>query len=284
MSEATRSGARADALLIERDGPVETLVLNDPPRNMLGLDVVDALEREVERLAGDASVRAVVIRGAGEEHFSVGMNLKQLPEGVARLGSPEALFDQRLRVLDAIEGLPKPVIAVLTGYCLGGGLELPLACHFRLAADEGARIGLPELDLGTVPAWGGSARLTPLVGLPREAQAAVQSLSGPRGRQREANAAGVGPGIVRSSSAGGAGDDPGSTSGTSSGPGSSAHSWTRCTSSPSRASDLGVFHRAMGTGSRRAYSAREPIGMRTSSAKVRASSSVTRIRSRVAHE
>jgi enoyl-CoA hydratase len=80
------------------------------------------------------------------------------------LASLEAVLDQRLRVLDAIETLPKPVVAVLCGYCLGGGLELPLACHFRLAATEGCRIGLPELDLGTVPAWGGSARLTRCVG------------------------------------------------------------------------------------------------------------------------
>jgi enoyl-CoA hydratase len=153
-----------DPLLIQRDGAVETLVINDPPWNRMGLELVDALEDEFERLAADSDVRAVVIRGAGEENFSVGMNLMQLPEGIARMGSPEALFDQRLRVLDAIENLPKPVIAVLYGYCLGGGLELPLACHFRLAAAEGARIGLPELDLGTVPAWGGSARLTRCVG------------------------------------------------------------------------------------------------------------------------
>jgi enoyl-CoA hydratase/carnithine racemase len=151
-------------LRVEREGPVETLVINDPPRNRMGLAFMDALEAEVERVAGDSSVRAVVVRGAGEEHFSVGMDLKQLPEGLARMGSLEALFDQRLRVLSAIENLPKPVIAVLYGYCLGGGLELPLACHFRLAAAEGARIGLPELDLGTVPAWGGSARLTRCVG------------------------------------------------------------------------------------------------------------------------
>jgi enoyl-CoA hydratase/carnithine racemase len=151
-------------LRVLREGPVETLVINDPPRNRMGLAFMDALEAEVERLAADASVRAVIVRGAGEENFSVGMDLKQLPEGVARMGSPEALFDQRLRVLAAIEQLPKPVIAVLYGYCLGGGLELPLACHFRLAAAEGARIGLPELELGTVPAWGGSARLTRCVG------------------------------------------------------------------------------------------------------------------------
>lgn len=151
-------------LLVEREGAVETLVINDAPRNRMGLEFMDALEAEVERLADDSGVRAVVIRGAGEENFSVGMDLKQIPDGIARKGSLEAVLDQRLRVLGAIEKLPKPVIAVLYGYCLGGGLELPLACHFRLAAAEGARIGLPELDLGTVPAWGGSARLTRCVG------------------------------------------------------------------------------------------------------------------------
>jgi len=159
-----QSVSNESPLLVERDGAVETLVINDAPRNRMRLEFMDALEAEVERLSGDAGVRAVVIRGAGEANFSVGMDLKQLPEGVRRLGSVEAVFDQRLRVLAAIENLEKPVIAVLTGYCLGGGLELPLACHFRLAAAEGAKIGLPELELGTVPAWGGSARLTRCVG------------------------------------------------------------------------------------------------------------------------
>ena len=161
---ATEKQASEPPLLIQRTGAVETLIINDPPRNRMGLGFMDALEAEVDRVAGDSSVRAIVIRGAGDQNFSVGMDLKQLPEGVARLGGFEALLDQRLRVLSAIEDLPKPVISVLYGYCLGGGLELPLACHFRLAAAEGARIGLPELDLGTVPAWGGTARLTRSVG------------------------------------------------------------------------------------------------------------------------
>jgi enoyl-CoA hydratase/carnithine racemase len=151
-------------LLVERHGAVETFVINDAPRNRMSLEFMDALEAQVASVARDPGVRAIVVRGAGEENFSVGMDLKQLPQGIARMGSPEALFDQRLRVLDALENLEKPVIAVLYGYCLGGGLELPLACHFRLAAAEGARIGLPELELGSVPAWGGSARLTRCVG------------------------------------------------------------------------------------------------------------------------
>lgn len=125
---------------------------------------MDELEVAVEELAADSSIRALVFTGAGDEHFSVGMDLKQLPAGVKKKGSIEAVFDQRLRVLSAIENMEKPSIALLYGYCLGGGLELPLACHFRLAAVEGAKIGLPEMDLGSVPAWGGSARLTRCVG------------------------------------------------------------------------------------------------------------------------
>lgn len=160
----TNSTGESEPLWVEQNGAVVTLTNNDAPRNRMGLDYMDALEREVERIASDSSIRAVVITGAGEEHFSVGMNLKQLPEGVKRMGSPEAVFDQRLRVLAAIENMEKPVIATLYGYCLGGGLELPLACHFRLAAAEGAKIGLPEMDLGSVPAWGGTARLTRCVG------------------------------------------------------------------------------------------------------------------------
>ena len=162
MSSQSKSEKRP--LIVERQGAVETFTINDAPRNRMGLDFMDALETEIGRVAQDSNVRAIVIRGAGEEHFSVGMDLKQLPKGIARMGGAEAVFDQRLRVLHAIENLPKPAIAVLYGYCLGGGLELPLACHFRLAAAEGAKIGLPELDLGSVPAWGGSARLTRCIG------------------------------------------------------------------------------------------------------------------------
>jgi enoyl-CoA hydratase len=125
---------------------------------------MDELERVVPELGLDDSVRAIVFTGEGTDHFSVGMNLKQFAEGIERKGSMDAVLDQRLRVLNLIENLGKPSIATLFGYCLGGGLELPLACHFRIAASTGAKIGLPEMDLGTVPAWGGSARLPRVVG------------------------------------------------------------------------------------------------------------------------
>lgn len=152
------------ALRIDRRGPVVVLENQDAPRNRMTFEYMDELEQAVLSLRDDRTVRAVVITAAGDEHFSVGMDLKQLQSGADARGGFEAVLDQRLRVLSLIEHLDKPVIATLFGYCLGGGLELPLACHFRLAASEGARIGLPELDLGTVPAWGGTARLTRTVG------------------------------------------------------------------------------------------------------------------------
>ena len=152
------------SLLFEVDNAVAVLTINDAPYNRMSLDFMDALEETVDEIAKDDAIRAVVLTAAELDNFSVGMNLKQFQEGIERKGSSDALFDQRLKVIDAIERMRKPWIVTMFGYCLGGGLEVPLGCHFRLAAEEGAQIGLPELDLGAVPAWGGSARLTKCVG------------------------------------------------------------------------------------------------------------------------
>ena len=152
------------ALIFERVDQIGIITINDAPMNRMSLAFIDELEALLPKIEADDQLRAIVIRGAGRQNFSVGMNLKQIADGAHEKGGIDALFDQRLRVLSKIERLNKPVIAVMCGYCLGGGLELPLSCHFRLAATEGCKIGLPELDLGTVPAWGGSARLTRCVG------------------------------------------------------------------------------------------------------------------------
>ena len=151
-------------ITISIENNVATITNNDAPYNRMTLEYMDALEEALPEIGADDSVRALIFTAAGKENFSVGMNLKQLGEGVEKKGSFDAVLDQRLRVLSVIENLGKPSIATLFGYCLGGGLELPLACHFRIAAAEGAKIGLPEMDLGTVPAWGGSARLPRVVG------------------------------------------------------------------------------------------------------------------------
>jgi enoyl-CoA hydratase/carnithine racemase len=158
------STTEGEPLKIELEAGVLTLSINDPPINRMSFEYMDALEAAVTNAADDPQVRVLLFTAVGEQNFSVGMDLKQLGAGAAARGGPDAVFDQRLRVLAAIENMGKPSIATLFGYCLGGGLELPLACHFRLAATEGAKIGLPELDLGTIPAWGGTARLTRCVG------------------------------------------------------------------------------------------------------------------------
>jgi len=143
---------------------VLTLTNTGAPWNRMSLDYMDAVEQAVREAASDPQVRVLVLTAQGDENFSVGMDLKQIAERMADTPALEQLLDQRLRVLAMIESLEKPSIATLFGYCLGGGLELPLACHFRLAADTGAAIGLPEVELGVVPAWGGTARLTRCVG------------------------------------------------------------------------------------------------------------------------
>lgn len=153
-----------EPLLLNHQDPVAIISINDAPYNRMTLEFMNELEVLVREIAEDDTIRAVVITAEGLDNFSVGMNLKQIPEGIQRMGSMDTVLDQRLRVIAAIETMGKPWIATLFGYCLGGGLELPLGCHFRLAAAEGAQIGLPELDLGTVPAWGGSARLSKCVG------------------------------------------------------------------------------------------------------------------------
>lgn len=148
----------------KRDNGVAIISTNDDPLNRMTLEYVNRLEEVIEDIASDEAIRAFVITADGTTNFSVGMNLKQLQTGIADAGGVDAFFDQRTRLISRIETMGKPSVVTLFGYCLGGGLELPLGCTFRLAAEQGAQIGLPEMDLGTTPAWGGSARLAKCVG------------------------------------------------------------------------------------------------------------------------
>jgi len=154
----------ADPYLYTVTNNVATFSINDAPWNLMSLAYIDRLEEQLPEVLADDHIRAMIFTGEGLDHFSAGMNLRQIPQGMKRAGGAEAFFGQRHKVLDMIEKGGTPAIATLFGYCLGGGLELPLACHFRIAASSGAQIGLPEMDLGAVPAWGGSARLPRAIG------------------------------------------------------------------------------------------------------------------------
>jgi enoyl-CoA hydratase/carnithine racemase len=159
MSEAAPGD---EAVLVERSGQVATLLLNDPPHNPIGQAQVGRLAALAVELGADRSVRAVVLKGAGTRSFSAGANLKEVSSAVGMREN----FQQRVDAFAAVERMGKPVVAAIRGTCLGGGLELAMSCHFRIAAAD-ARMGLPEIKLGIGPAWGGVQRLARMVGRSR---------------------------------------------------------------------------------------------------------------------
>ena len=149
-------------LLLDRDGAVALVTINRPPvLNALNLSTLDELRRAMLALQDDASVRVVIITGAGEKSFVAGADINELATQRPAEGKEHAQHGQH--VLDLIENLGKPVIAAINGFALGGGCELALACTLRIAADT-ARIGQPEINLGILPGYGGTQRLSRLVG------------------------------------------------------------------------------------------------------------------------
>ncbi len=152
-------------LLFEIEEAVALVTVNRPEKlNPFDLDTLDALEACFRDIAADASVQAVIITGAGEKAFVAGADIRQLTGLTAVSGRDWGERGQKL--FAHIENLSKPVIAAINGHALGGGLELAMACHIRLAAEK-ARLGQPEVKLGAVPGWGGTQRLPRLVGLGR---------------------------------------------------------------------------------------------------------------------
>ncbi len=137
-----------------------TVTLNRPPMNSIDLSMREDLDAVLTEIEGDSNVRVVVITGAGEKCFCSGMD-------VADVGN---LYNgpQAIDIFNRIDRFPKPVVAAIKGHALGGGCELALACHFRLMAEaEKGKIGLPELNLGITPGWGGIQRLPRLLGRSR---------------------------------------------------------------------------------------------------------------------
>jgi enoyl-CoA hydratase/carnithine racemase len=142
------------------EGAVAVLTLNRPPVNALSAGLAAELEAAVGR-AADPAVRAVVVTGS--PHFAAGADIGELK--AAATGSDDTPPASGLsQALFALEALPKPTIAAVRGFALGGGLELALACDFRYLAED-ARVGLPEIKLGIYPGAGGTQRLPRLVGL-----------------------------------------------------------------------------------------------------------------------
>ena len=159
-------------VLSERSGRVAILTINRPDKlNALNEAVREQFLEALAEIESDDSVGVVVVTGAGEKSFIAGADIGEF-EG----RSP---FDQRHamrspRIFDIMSSFPKPVIAMINGFCLGGGCELSMSCDMRIASDR-ARFGQPEINLGLIPGGGGTQRLPRLVGL---GQALRLTLSG----------------------------------------------------------------------------------------------------------
>lgn len=147
-------------LLVEIQEFVAVVTLNRPPMNSINLAMREDLDSAFNALEKDEQVRVIVLTGAGEKGFCAGMDVGD----VANLAKgPDAI-----ELFNRIDRFPKPVIAALNGFTLGGGCELALACHFRFMLDgPRSRIGCPEVNLGITPGWGGIQRMARLLGRPR---------------------------------------------------------------------------------------------------------------------
>jgi enoyl-CoA hydratase len=152
-------------LIVDREGPTAIVTVSRPKvLNALNAQTLDELRRVMLALRRDDEVRVVIVTGAGEKSFVAGADINELAVQNPVSGRDHALSGQH--VFDVIENLGKPVIAAINGYALGGGCELALACTLRVAADT-AKLGQPEINLGIIPGYGGTQRLSRLIGAGR---------------------------------------------------------------------------------------------------------------------
>jgi len=158
----------AEIVLVERlAGSVAKLTLNNPPLNLVTLEMTEQLMGALDELEGDEAVRALVVTGAGDKAFCAGSDVKEF--AAVRDRVVEKKLAQENEAFSGFESLSKPVIAAIEGLAYGGGCEISMACDIRVIA-EGARVALPEVKLGVVPGSGGLFRLPELVGPARAMQ------------------------------------------------------------------------------------------------------------------
>lgn len=147
----------AQNLILEKKDHIAVITINRPPANSWNMGAMLEFEKILDDMEHDKTIRVIVLTGAGEKCFSAGMDVKDPPRSENR-----SIGQDLWRRVDRF---PKPTIAAINGHALGGGLELAMACHFRIMADSpNHQIGLTELNLGLIPGWGGTQRMCRLLG------------------------------------------------------------------------------------------------------------------------
>jgi enoyl-CoA hydratase/carnithine racemase len=148
-------------LILEKQGHVCIITLNHPPVNAWNLGLMQDFEKAIDEVENDRDVRVLILTGGGEKCFSAGFD-------VSDAANAHKISPKGREIWTRVDRFPKPVIAAINGFAMGGGLELAMSCHFRIMVDDPkATIGLTELNLGIIPGWGGTQRLTRIVGKAR---------------------------------------------------------------------------------------------------------------------
>lgn len=150
-------------IIISQDGFIRTITINRPSKlNALNKSTISELSTAFKEAQNDQNTRAIILTGAGNKAFVAGADISEFAHFSINEG--KKLSDDGHKILfNLVEELSKPVIAAVNGFALGGGLELAMSCHIRIASDN-ARLGLPEVSLGVIPGYGGTQRLAQLIG------------------------------------------------------------------------------------------------------------------------
>ncbi|HEX5180674.1 MAG TPA: enoyl-CoA hydratase/isomerase family protein [Gemmatimonadaceae bacterium] len=163
MATATVTDRESATLVTySQDGNIAIIELNDPPANTYTHEMMRQLDECILRARFDNTVQVIILRGAGNKFFSAGANINMLNEMDPTFKYYFCLHANE--TLSRLEQTPKLVIAAINGHCVGGGLEIAMACDIRLAKQDAGKIGLPEVNLGVLPGTGGTQRLARLVG------------------------------------------------------------------------------------------------------------------------
>jgi enoyl-CoA hydratase len=150
-------------ILTEQDNGLAVITINRPTKlNALNRATITELNTAFTALDAEKSVKVIIVTGSGEKAFVAGADISEFADFNVEEGEKLAALGQQL-LFDLVQNLSTPVIAAINGFALGGGLELAMAAHFRVASDN-AKMGLPEVSLGVIPGYGGTQRLPQLVG------------------------------------------------------------------------------------------------------------------------